>query len=127
MPAWPEPVRDALRCGENQATPNCQSVTEERHRARVHGAAERLLRDGDGGAAHADGFHAVAIREVAVGRLRGERCGGKQCQTSVLFSSLLPFAVDSWSGRDAIAGTKSQMNKLTSASFAIGRNVAAPT
>ena len=44
-----EPVRDALRCGLNQETPSCHSVVEERHRAGVGRAAERLLRDG-----HAD-------------------------------------------------------------------------
>src|SRR6266496_4695966 len=107
-------------------------VPEERHRARIDCATERFLCDGDGGAAHADRLHSVAVREIAVGRERGPggeaRRGKREAEGGKLsWFHGVPLLVIG--NRCSALGwaRMCQMNRLTSASFAIGRNEAAPT
>src|SRR4029453_12694686 len=76
--------RAATRCAAMRAEPGGAELplaVEERHRAGIDRAAERLLRDGDRGAAHADRLHAVAVGKIAVGRgrdPRAETCRGER-------------------------------------------------
>src|SRR3569832_1769214 len=44
-----------------------ETVTDKCHRGRVVGAAKGVIRHGRCGAAHTFGFHAVTVREIAIG------------------------------------------------------------
>src|SRR6266508_6341194 len=106
-------------------------AVEERHRPRIDRAAKRLLRNGDGSAAHADRLHSVAVGEIPVGGVGGpgNHSGGRERGAEGgKLSSCHDFSLwvveirCTWLERNG-----GQMKRLTSAYFAIGRNVAAPT